>query len=127
MRGNQTLRMVPYYVAKIACNIYLGTLQKLRRYRKLYCAVVAVGLKLRGQIVEPYVCPICRRGVKDGGRPFKDKRGLFVHLTRKHYGDLIEMVAEAYNGIKRARRAVRAGCGERLAGEVAGVLPGMVR
>jgi hypothetical protein len=119
--------MAPYYVAKVACDIYLDTLRKLHRYKRLYCAVVTVGLKLREQIVKPYMCPICNRGAKDGERPFKDKRGLFLHLTRKHYGDLIDMVAEAYNGIKHIRRAVRVGCGERLAGEVAGVLPSLVR
>ncbi len=127
MKGNQAFRMAPYYVAKVACDIYTGTLRKLHRYKRLYCAVMMVGLKLRGQIAKPYMCPICRRGAKGGERSFKDKRGLFLHLTRKHYGDLIEIVAEAYNSIKHVRRAVRVGCSERLAGEVERVLPSLVR
>jgi len=82
--GRQGLRKAPYYVAKIACDLYTGTLRKL---------------------VEPYTCPICRKGAKDGKRPFKDRRGLFLHLVYKHYGDLIEMVVEVYNSIKRPRKA----------------------
>jgi len=127
LKGNQAFRMAPYYVAKVVCDIYLGTMRKLHRYKRLYCAVVTVGLKLKGQIVKPYVCPICRRGAKGSEKPFKDKRGLFLHLTRKHYGDLIEMVVEAYNNIECPRKAMGAGCGERLAGEVERVLPSLVR
>jgi hypothetical protein len=90
--------MAPYYVARIACNIYLDALRKLHHYNgKLRYAIMAVGLKLREQIVEPYVCPICRKGAKGGKRPFKSRRGLLIHLTHKHYGDLVEMVIEAYN------------------------------
>jgi hypothetical protein len=119
--------MVPYYVAKIACDLYLGTMRKLHRYKRLYCAVVMVGLKLRGQIVKPYMCPICRRGAEGGERPFKDRRGLFLHLTRKHYGDLIDMVVEAYNSIERPRKAMGVDYCGRVAGEVERVLPSMVR
>ena len=127
MRGNQALRMAPYYVAKIVCDLYLGTLQKLHRYKRLYCAVVMVGLRLRVQLAEPYMCPICRRGAKGSEKPFKDKRGLFLHLTRKHYGDLIEMVMEAYNGNKCSRRTVGVDHDGRMAGEVERVLPSLVR
>jgi hypothetical protein len=109
LKGSQVFRASPYYVAKVVCGLYLNTLRKLHRHWKLYHAVVVVGLKLKEQIEKPYVCPICRKGARDGERPFKDKRGLFIHLTRKHYGDLIKMVEEAYNCVKHPRRAMRAG------------------
>jgi hypothetical protein len=85
--------------------IYTGTMRKMHRYKRLYCAVVTAGLKLKEQVEEPYMCPICHKGAKDGKRPFKDRRGLFLHLVYKHYGDLIEMVVEVYNSIKRPRKA----------------------
>jgi hypothetical protein len=125
LRGSrQGLRKAPYYVAKIACNLYTSTLRKLHRYNeRLRRAIVTVGLKLRDQVVKPYMCPICRKGAKGGKRPFKSRRGLFLHLTHKHYGDLIDMVVEAYNDIKGVD------CRGRVAGEVERVLslPGTTR
>jgi hypothetical protein len=109
LRKNQALRKAPYYVAKVACDLYLGTIRKLHRYRGLYCAVVSVGLKLKEQVKKPYMCPICRKGAKGGEKPFKSRHGLFMHLTCKHYGDLLNMVVEAFNSIKRTPQSYEGG------------------
>jgi hypothetical protein len=94
------LRRVPFYVARIACGFSdLGGFERARlpRRRVMLEAVRFVGLQLRVFVESCYVCPLCGLGAEGGRRRFKDKRGLYNHMVRKHYGDLMELVISITN------------------------------
>jgi hypothetical protein len=55
-------------------------------------AVRLAGLQLRVFVESCYVCPLCGLGAEGGRRRFKGKQGLYNHMVRKHYYDLMELV-----------------------------------
>ena len=101
------MRRVPFYVARVACGFsdpgdFEGA--RLPRRRVLLEAVRLAGLMLRVFVESCHVCPLCGLGAGGGWRRFKDKRGLYNHMVRKHYGDLMELVISISNSISGRRR-----------------------
>jgi hypothetical protein len=74
------------YVARIASGI-IGPEEFDSKVlaRHVVDAIRHVGMQLRDERNGVLVCPICSRG------PFT-KRGYFLHLTRTHYSQLIDLV-----------------------------------
>jgi hypothetical protein len=95
MWGNRVLRCLPLYVARIACGFSdPNDFAKARfpKRRKMLEAIRIVGLQLKSHVEVSRVCPLCGKGADRGRRLFKDRRGLYHHMRRKHYYDLMELV-----------------------------------
>lgn len=87
MLKRSVLRLVPFYVARVACNFNPDVVDRVMflNRRRMIEAIKLAGLMLRVFVENCRACPFC-------GMPFKGKQGLYNHLWRKHYGDLMELV-----------------------------------
>jgi hypothetical protein len=105
--GNRVLRRVPFYVARVACGFPIkGSFYRAMfpNRRVMLEAIRLVGLQLRVFVESCHVCPLCGLGAEGGWRRFKDRRGLYNHMVRKHYGDLMELVILISNSMPGRRR-----------------------
>jgi len=86
LRKRSVLRLVPFYVARVACDFNPGVVDRVRFLRRgMVRAIKLAGLQLRVFVENCRVCPFC-------GMPFRGKQGIYNHLWRKHYSDLMDLV-----------------------------------
>lgn len=91
---------IAVYVARIASGIVTpGDFDSKVLSRPIVEAIRNVGLQLQDVRDGLLVCPICLKG------PFT-KRGYFLHLTRLHYYQLIQLVEAEADRIVFASRTV---------------------
>ena len=105
--GNRVLRRVPFYVARIAFGFPVDVVDRARfpDRGRMVEAIKLAGLTVRVFVESSCgVCPLCGLGAEGGRRFFKDRRGLYNHMVRKHYGDLMELVILISNRLPSRRR-----------------------
>ena len=97
--GNRVLRRVPFYVARVACDFDTSIIDRARfpDRGRMVEAIKLAGLTVRVFVENCRICPFC-------GRPFKGKQGIYNHLWRKHYGDLMDLVIRISNSMPGRRR-----------------------
>jgi hypothetical protein len=100
------LRRIPYYVARIACDLGdPGDLGRVRFLsRGMLEAVKLAGLQLRLFVEACRACPFCGLVVGRGGSPFHGKLGLYIHMLRKHYSDLLDLALSYHRPARSSPR-----------------------
>ena len=89
----RALRRIPYHVARVACGFSdPGDLGRVRFLsRGMLEAVELAGLQLRLFVEVCHACPFCGLAVKHSRSPFHGRLGLYIHMLRKHYSDLLNL------------------------------------